>query len=195
MATNCGSQAMESDSTDERFVRALRAYEEAATRDPRVAGCGYLAGDPATRAVGSFVWFPTPAEMFDFLAGPEVDLLQFDDDDARRMATSVRRVLRGVESVARVDRDLLSACFEGWSGIVWLGSFVDLRERGGSFPTALRASFGARTASVTTRPRTRTTSSTSLSPGCAPSAAERRRMAGGSSPAREADKGARCGRP
>lgn len=132
---------MDSDSTGERLARALRAYEEAAARDPRVAGCGYLAGDPATRAVGSFVWFATPAEMFDFLAGPEIDLLQFDDGDARRMALSVRRVLRGVESVARVDRDLLSACFEGWSEILWLGFFVDLRERGGSFPTGLRASF------------------------------------------------------
>lgn len=132
---------MDSDSTGERFARASSAYVKAAARDPRVAGCGYLAADPATRAVGSFVWFATPGEMFDFLAGPEVDLLQFDDADSWRMAVSVRRVLRGVESVARVNRDLLSACFEGWTEIVWLGSFAELRERGGSFPTGLRASF------------------------------------------------------
>jgi alkanesulfonate monooxygenase SsuD/methylene tetrahydromethanopterin reductase-like flavin-dependent oxidoreductase (luciferase family) len=113
LAANHGHQAMVSDSTGERFARALRAYEEAAARDPRVAGCGYLAADPATRAVGSFLWFASPGEIFDFLAGPEVDLLQFDDGDTRRMAASVRRVLRGVESVARADRDLLLACFEG----------------------------------------------------------------------------------
>ena len=134
---------MDSDSsaTYENYVRALRAYAEAAGRDPRDAGCGYLAGDPATRAVGAFVWFPTAAEMFAFLAGPEVDLLRFGGEDARRMAASVQRTVRGVTSLARVDRDLLSACFEGWSEIVWLGSFGELRERGGAFPTDTRAAF------------------------------------------------------
>lgn len=131
----------ESSATHEKYVRALHAYAEAARRDPRDAGCGYLAGDPATRAVGSFVWFPTPGEMFAFLAGPEVDLLRFGGDDARRMGASVQRTLRGVASLARVDRDLLSACFEGWSEIVWLGSFAELRERGGAFPTDTRAAF------------------------------------------------------
>lgn len=122
-------------------ARALRAYAEAAARDPRDAGCGYLAGDPATQAVGSFVWFRTPAEMFAFLAGPEVDLLCFGGEEARRMAASVQRTLRGVASLARVDRDPLSACFEGWSEIVWLGSFAELCERGGRFPTDTRAVF------------------------------------------------------
>jgi hypothetical protein len=131
----------DSSSTHESYARALRAYAEAAGRDPRAAGCGYLAGDPATRAVGAFVWFPTPAEMFAFLAGPEVDLLRFGDEDARRMAASVQRTLRGVGALARVDRNLLSACFEGWSEIVWLGSFMELCERGGAFPTDARAAF------------------------------------------------------
>jgi len=135
---------MESDSTSERLARALRAYEEAIARGPRVAACGYLAGDPATGAVGSFVWFPTREGMFECLAGPEVDLLQLDDDDASRMAVSVRRVLRDVGPVARVDLGRLSACYEGWSEILWLGGFVELRERGGSFSTGLRASFRRR---------------------------------------------------
>jgi hypothetical protein len=134
---------MDSDdsATQERYARALRAYAEAAGRDPRQAGCGYLAGDPATQAVGALVWFPTTAEMFAFLAGPEVDLLRFGGDDTRRMAASVGRVVRGVASLARVDRDLLSACFEGWSEIVWLGSFADLCGRGGAFATDARAAF------------------------------------------------------
>lgn len=131
----------ESSSTQDKYARALRAYAEAARRDPRTAGCGYLAGDPATRAVGAFVWFATPAEMFAFLAGPEVDLLRFDGDDGRRMTVSVQRVLRGVGALARVDRDQLSACFEGWSEIVWLGSFGELCERGGTFATDTRAAF------------------------------------------------------
>jgi len=79
--------------------------------------------------------------MFECLAGPEIDLLQFDDGDASRMAVSVRRVLRDVGSVARVDRGRLSACFEGWAEIVWLSRFAELCERGGSFPTGLHASF------------------------------------------------------
>ena len=143
MATAFGYQAMDSESpsNQDEFARALRAHGEAASRDPREAGCGYLAGDPATRAVGSFVWFRSPAEMFAFLAGPEIDLLRFDGDDVLRMKASVQRVLRGVTTLARVDGEMLSACFEGWSEIVWLGSFAELRERGGTFPTDLRAAF------------------------------------------------------
>lgn len=131
----------ESPSSHQTYARALRAHDEAARRDPREAGCGYLAGDPATRAVGSFVWFRTPADMFAFLAGPEIDLLRFEDEDVRRMVASVRRVLRGVTTLARVDCAMLSACFEGWSEIVWLGTFAELRERGGTFRTDLRAAF------------------------------------------------------
>ena len=143
MATAFGYQAMDSESpsNQDEFARALRAHGEAASRDPREAGCGYLAGDPATRAVGSFVWFRSPAEMFAFLAGPEIDLLRFDGDDVLRMKASVQRVLRGVTTLARVDGEMLSACFEGWSEIVWLGSFAELRDRGGAFPTDLRAAF------------------------------------------------------
>lgn len=143
MATAFGYQAMDSDqlSSQQKYERALRAHEEAANRDPRAASCGYLAGDPATRAVGSFVWFRTPAEMLAFLAGSEIDLLCFEGDDVRRMAASVQRVLRGVTTLARVDREMLSACFEGWSEIVWLGSFAELRDRGGTFPTELRVAF------------------------------------------------------
>lgn len=134
---------MDSDSpaSHRQYALALQAHDEAARRDPREAGFGYLAGDPATRALAAFVWFRSPAETFAFLAGAEVDLLRFEGDDARRIASSVQRVLRGVETIARVDREMLSACFEGWSEIVWLGTFADLCERGGAFPTDTRAAF------------------------------------------------------
>ena len=127
--------------TTEGWVRAQRDYAAAAARDPREARFGYLAADPATGAVGALVWFPSLVELFAFLAGPEIDVLAFDEADARRMAVSVQRMTRGVGSLARVDREGLSACFEGWSEIVWLGSFAELCERGGPFATEMRAMF------------------------------------------------------
>lgn len=137
-----GHQAMDSDSTSQ--VGAQAEYQAAARRDPRRAGWGYVAADPASGAVGELLWFATPAELKAFLAGPEVELLGFDGAESRRIASSVRRVLRDSGALERVDRDLLSACFEGWTEILWLGSFAELRERGGPVATATRAEFRRR---------------------------------------------------
>lgn len=119
----------------------MAAYLEAARRDPRRAGCGYIAGDPATGALGAFLWFASPGELIAFLQGPEVELLAFEPDDERRIAASLRRVTRGVRSIARLDREALTAAFEGWTEIVWLGTFADLVGRGGSFVTDVRLRF------------------------------------------------------
>lgn len=123
------------------LAAALHAFDAAARRDPRTAGCGYVAADPTTGALAPLLWFAEPSEMFTFLASTEVDLLRFEHADARRIAAAVAGVLRGVKSLARVDRARLSAAFEGWSEIVWLGSFAELCSKGGRFVTEVRIDF------------------------------------------------------
>jgi len=123
------------------FARSAAAYRAAALRDPRRFRFGYLAGDPASGARGAFVWFASPAEMFEFLATVEVDLLQFDDDDAARIRGSIRRIVGRPREALRVDRDRLSSSFEGWCEVLWLGSFADLCSRGGDVPTSVRIAF------------------------------------------------------
>ena len=117
------------------------AYRAAASRDPRRHGFGYLAAEPASGAVGSFVWFATPSELFEFLATIEVALLQFDERDATRLTVSIRRAIGTCRDVTRLDRGAVSAAFEGWCEIQWLGTFAELCGKGGPFATQLRADF------------------------------------------------------
>ena len=122
-------------------VSGSGAYREAAARDPRHHGFGYLAADPTSGALGSFVWFATPADLFEFLAATEVALLQFDERDATRLTVSVRRALGTTRDVTRVDRAALAAAFEGWCEIAWIGTFAELCDKGGPFAVQLRADF------------------------------------------------------
>jgi hypothetical protein len=124
-----------------RLSTGSEAYRVSAARDPRTWGFGYLAAEPSTGAVGSFVWFATPAELFEFLATTEVALLQFDERDSTRLAVSVRRAIGTTRDVARIERAALSAAFEGWCEIAWLGTFAELCAKGGSFATQLRLDF------------------------------------------------------
>jgi hypothetical protein len=117
------------------------ACHEAAARDPRRCGFGYLAGDPTTGAQSLFLWFRTRRELVDFLCTSEIALLQFEPGDADRMAASLRRIVGTAGDLARLDRSALSACFEGWCEILWIGTFADLCSRGGSVQTAVRAAF------------------------------------------------------
>ena len=123
------------------FAAVAAVYREVAGRDPRRFGYGYLAGDPATGAPGPLLWFATPDELFAFLRSTEVDLLQFDDLDAQRLEASLGRAIGATRDLARVDRDALSAAFEGWNEILWIGMFADLCAKGGALNTGLRAAF------------------------------------------------------
>lgn len=134
---------MASDREDLRLVDAQEAHREAAERDPRRCGFGYLAKEPTSGALASFVWFATPAELLEFLATVEVALLAFEERDATRLSVSVRRVFRATRDLVRIDRGALTAAFEGWCEIAWLGTFAELRDRGGPFATQLRADFRA----------------------------------------------------
>lgn len=122
-------------------MAAIAAYEEAARRDPRTAAFGYLAGDPATGAIAPVLWFASLPELLHFLQTSEVALLRFDDDDERRVKASLARAVAGRRSVAQIDRERVSAAFEGWSEVLWLGTFAELCEKGGTFPTGVRAAF------------------------------------------------------
>ena len=128
---------------DAEHARAVQAHQTAARRDPRRFPFGYLAGDPSTGALGPLVWFASPDEMFDFLVGPEVYLLLFDERDTVRIRGSLRRAIGTTRDVGRLDRGALSDAFEGWSEIVWIGTFADLCSRGGDVPTRLRRAFRA----------------------------------------------------
>jgi len=139
-ATSSGA-LMTSDRADLLRLDAPGAHREAATRDPRSHGFGYLAKEPASGALASFVWFATPAELVEFLATVEVELLSFDEPDATRLSVSVRRVFRGSRAFATIDRKALTAAFEGWCEIAWLGTFAELCDRGGPFATQIRADF------------------------------------------------------
>jgi len=118
-------------------------YRQAVERDPRSFAFGYLAGDLHTGAYGAFLWFASADEMLDFLCTTEVALLQFDEQDATRIAASLRRAIGTTRDVARLDRHALSAALEGWSQILWIGRFVDLCEKGGSFEKSHRSEFRA----------------------------------------------------
>lgn len=126
------------------YTRLAALYREAAERDPRRFAFGYLAGDPATGARATFVWFAAPGEMLEFLCTSEIALLQFDERDVTRMTASLRRAIGNTRDVSRLDRALLTAAFEGWCEIVWIGSFGDLCGKGGSFEKDFRAGFRAR---------------------------------------------------
>lgn len=134
---------MASDRADDLAMVAREEHRVAAARDPRRHGFGYLAKEPSTGALASYVWFSTPGELLEFLASVEVALLAFDERDATRLTMSVRRVARTTHDLARIDRNALSAAFEGWCEIAWLGTFAELRDRGGPFATQLRADFRA----------------------------------------------------
>jgi len=123
------------------YVAAVAAYEQAARRDPRTASFGYLAADPATGAVAPFLWFATLGEMLEFLQTAEVALLRFDDADRRRVTASLARAVAGRRSIGQLDRERLTAAFEGWSEVLWLGTFSELCEKGGTLPTGVRAAF------------------------------------------------------
>jgi len=122
---------------------AVYAHATAAARDPHRSGFGYLAGDPASGAVGAFVWFATLAEMLDFLSTTEIALLRFEDQESVRIAASLGRAIGTTRDVTRLDRHALSEAFEGWSEILWIGTFADLCAKGGTLQTSLRASFRA----------------------------------------------------
>jgi hypothetical protein len=133
------SAAAQCDAAD--HSNAMEAHQEAARRDPRQFPFGYLAGDPATGALGPLVWFKSPGELYDFLLGPEIYLLLFDEPDTLRIRASLRRAIGSTRDITRLDRDMLSAAFEGWSEIVWIGTFGDLCSRGGDMPTRIRRAF------------------------------------------------------
>jgi hypothetical protein len=123
------------------FAAIAAEYRAVATRDPRLFGFGYLAGDPATGAPGPFLWFAGVEELLGFLRTTEVALLQFDDDEADRLAAQLERATGATRDLARIDRDALSAAFEGWNEILWIGTFGDLCAKGGATTTGLRAAF------------------------------------------------------
>jgi len=134
---------MASDRAGDCVLDAAEAHREAAERDPRRNGYGYLAREPSSGALASYVWFATPSQLLEFLATVEVALLAFDERDATRLSVSLRRVFRTTHDLARIDRNALSVAFEGWCEIAWLGTFAELRDRGGPFATQLRADFRA----------------------------------------------------
>jgi len=126
---------------DAALAAAFAVYRAAARRDPRVAPFGYLAGDPATGAGAPLVWFATPGELLGFLQDVEVALLQLDELETSRIRASLVRAIGGRRTLASIDLERLSASFEGWSAIHWLGSFAELCEKGGVASTSLRAEF------------------------------------------------------
>jgi hypothetical protein len=133
--------SMSSSGSDSTFAAAVAAYGEAARRDPRHAGFGYLAGDPATGATGMFVWFATPDELLGFLQSVEIELLRFDEADARRVAGWLARAIGSTRNLKLLDREALSSSFEGWCEILWIGTFSELCEQGGPLLTSVRRTF------------------------------------------------------
>lgn len=126
-----------------------QAYLAATKRDPRQAPFGYLAGDPSRGARGPFRWFRSPVELFEGIYEVEVDVLNLDERDAARIKTSILRAIGAGRHLLRVDCQALSAAFEGWSEILWVGTFNDLCAKGGEIPTSLRAACRAATATGT----------------------------------------------
>lgn len=117
------------------------AHRAAALRDPRRYPVGYLAGDPGTGALAPMVWFATMDDLIDFLLDTEIALLQFDERDTARIASALGHEIGATRDPRRLDPGRLSAAFEGWCQILWLGTFADLCTRGGDVPKHLRLAF------------------------------------------------------
>lgn len=124
-----------------RYLGASAHYANAARRDPRRYPFGYVAADLATGARGPFLWFSSPRELFDFLCTVEVTLLQFDAEESARISASLRRTLDGLQTVERVDTGELTAAFEGWNEILWIGTLYEFCERGGELGREARVTF------------------------------------------------------
>jgi hypothetical protein len=117
------------------------AHRTASLRDPRHHPFGYLAGDPATGALAPTVWFATIDELIAFLVETEIALLQFEADEAARIAATLQREIGTTRDPRRLEPARLSAAFEGWCEILWVGTFADLCTRGGDVPKHLRLAF------------------------------------------------------
>lgn len=117
------------------------AHRAAALRDPRRYPIGYLAGDPGTGALAPIVWFATMEDLISFLCDTEIALLQFDDGDRARIASTLEREIGVTRDPRRLDPSRLSAAFEGWCEILWIGTFADLCTRGGDVQKHLRLAF------------------------------------------------------
>jgi len=126
---------------DEAAGRLARAYVAAARRDPRDAPFGYLAIDPTTGARGAFLWFASPTALVSALATIEVGLLGLDAGVAASVEHAARR---GSPARGRFDQVAITAAFQGWSEIAWIGSFYELCSQGGEFAVSLRAAFRER---------------------------------------------------
>lgn len=113
-------------------------YAEVAGRDPREFPLGYLAADGATGAIAPFLWFRDQGELLRFVATTELGLLRLTPpvhvDVTRALAKLVRRQ-------HRLDRlaAALTAAFDGWTEILWVGSFADLCGAADDVPAATRA--------------------------------------------------------
>ncbi|MBY0274103.1 hypothetical protein K2Z84_02085 [Candidatus Binatia bacterium] len=117
------------------------AHRAAALRDPRRHPIGYLAGDPGTGALAPTVWFATVEDLIAFLLDTEIALLRFDECDTTRIAGALRHEIGATRDPRRLDPGRLSAAFEGWCQILWVGTFADLCTRGGDVPKHLRLAF------------------------------------------------------
>lgn len=117
------------------------AHRAASLRDPRRFAFGYLAGDPGTGALAPTVWFATMDDLIAFLLETEVALLQFEEREAQRIAASLDRVIGTTRDPRRLDCGDLTAAFEGWCEILWVGTFADLCTRGGATQKSLRLTF------------------------------------------------------
>lgn len=122
-------------------VSPADAHRAASLRDPRRHPFGYLAADPDTGALAPTVWFATMEELIAFLVETEIALLQFEADDAARIAATLQREIGPTRDPRRLDTSRLSAAFEGWCEILWIGSFADLCTRGDAMPKRLRLAF------------------------------------------------------
>jgi hypothetical protein len=117
------------------------AHRAASARDPRRHAFGYLAGDPDTGALAPIVWFASMDDLIAFLLETEIALLQFEPDQAARIAAALARELGTTRDPRRLDTARLSAAFEGWCEILWVGTFADLCTRGGDWQKRLRIAF------------------------------------------------------
>ncbi len=113
-------------------------YVAASRRDPREFPVGYLAADGATGAIAPFLWFRDQGELLRFVATTELGLLRLTPaahvDVTRALAALVRRE-RPLDRLALA----LSTAFDGWTEILWVGSFADLCAAQDDVPAAARA--------------------------------------------------------
>jgi len=113
-------------------------YGEAARRDPRAFPVGYLAADGTTGAIAPFLWFPDQGELLRFVATTELGLLRLTPPahvDVTRALASILRRPRALDRLASA----LSAAFDGWTEVLWAGTFADLCSAPDGVPAALRA--------------------------------------------------------